>query len=261
MMQLIDSHCHLHYDYTPKTSADLIREAALAGVNYLVSVGVDLDTLPAIQKISDDNKNVFHTAGIHPHDVSKMGSNYLADIKKFAAHPKCRAIGEIGLDYYYEHSPKDVQIKCFNEQLDLAIELNQPVVIHSRDAEDDLLKCLELYAKKLKTNQIAGALHCFTGSTKLGKACIDLGFVISFSGIITFKNADALRQTVADLPLEKMMVETDSPYLAPMPFRGKKCEPSMVKITAEKIAEIKNVSLEDVAQSTTDNAKKLFRII
>jgi TatD DNase family protein len=260
MIQLIDSHCHLHYDYSPKSAADLIREADLAGVTHLVSVGVDLETLPEIQKISNQYKNVFHTAGIHPHDVSKVKEDYLKELETFSKNPKCRAIGEIGLDYFYEHSPKETQIKCFNEQLDLALRLALPVVIHSRDAEDDLLTSLEIYAKKLKSNSIAGALHCFTGSTKLGKACIDLGFVISFSGIITFKNAEALRKTVEDLPLEKLMIETDSPYLAPMPFRGKKCEPSMVKITAEKIAEIKKVSLDEVARATSENAKKLFRI-
>ncbi len=260
MIELIDSHCHLHYDYTPKLEVDLIREAALSGVTHFISVGVDLATTPAIQKISELHPNVYHTVGIHPHDASKVDSNYLQNLETYSHHPKCKAIGEIGLDYYYNHSPKEVQIQKFKEQLNLALKLNLPVVIHSRDAEEDLLKCLKDYAQKLPKGKTAGALHCFTGSTSLGLACIDLGFLISFSGIITFKNADELRKTVRDLPLEKLMVETDSPYLAPMPFRGKKCEPSMVKITAEKIAEIKGTTLEKVAQATTANAKKLFSI-
>lgn len=257
---LIDSHCHLNYDYSPKTVDDIIREAGFEGVETLVSVGVDRKSHPDIVKISEKFENVFHTVGLHPHDAIDWEESYSDFIRSASKHPKCRAVGEIGLDYHYDHSPRDVQIRVFETQAELALELNQPIVIHSRDAESDLLPRLAAYAKRVKSGTPIGAIHCFTGTMDFGKACIDLGFVISFSGILTFKTAEDLRECAKVFPLDRLMVETDSPYLAPIPFRGKKCEPSMVKHTALKIAELKNVSLEEVARSTAKNARALFRI-
>lgn len=257
---LIDTHCHLNYDYAPKTTDDLIREAGLAGVETLVTIGVDLTTIAPVRELSEKYHNVYHTQGVHPHEAISIQDGDLDQIRMAARHPKCRAIGEIGLDYHYDHSPRDVQLKIFRAQLDLALETDQPVVIHSRDAETELLAGLEAYARQVKGDHPKGIIHCFTGTYEFGRRCVELGFYISFSGIITFKKADDLRRCAMDFPLEQILVETDSPYLAPIPFRGKKCEPSMVKLTAQKIAEIRKISFDDVAQATTKNAKRVFRI-
>jgi TatD DNase family protein len=259
--QLIDSHCHLNYDYLPKSSTDLVREARENGVEALVTVGTDLSSIALVQKISEEFEDVFHTIGVHPHEASTLSDSDMETLETAARHPKCRAIGEIGLDYHYDHSPRNLQIQRLEQQLELALKLNQPVVIHSREGEDDLLTSLRHYASKVPSGSIPGVIHCFTGTLPFGKACLDLGFLVSFSGIITFKKAEDVRAAVAAFPLNRMLVETDSPYLAPIPYRGKKCEPSMVKLTAQKVAEIKGVSFEEVAQVTTANAKGLFRIL
>lgn len=257
---LIDSHCHLNYEYTPKTVDDLVREAHQAGVTHLVTIGTEIPTLPATCEISEKYDSVFFTAGVHPHETESMQDSDLTILEKYARHKKCRAIGEIGLDYYYKHSPREPQIKRLRDQLDLALKTEQPIVIHSREGEEDLLPELTVYAKSVTPGKPVGAIHCFTGTRQFGEACIDLGFLISFSGILTFKNAVDLQECARVFPLDRLMVETDSPYLAPIPMRGKKCEPSMVKFTAQKLAELKGVSLEEVARVTSTNAKKLFRI-
>ncbi len=259
-MLLIDTHCHLNYDYAPKTADDLVREAREAGVEKLITIGTDIDSIDAIQKISEQYENVYHTLGVHPHDVEKISDQDLGILEKRAQHPKCKAIGEIGLDYYYEHSQRQVQIQRLEQQLELALKLQLPVVIHSRDGEDDLLVALRHYCGKLKNGKIPGVIHCFTGTIPFGQQCIDLGFYISFSGILTFKNAEDVRAAARLFPMERLLVETDSPYLAPVPFRGKKCEPAMVKFTAQKLAEVKGMGVDEVAAKTTENAQRVFGI-
>lgn len=257
---LIDSHCHLNYDYAPKTAADLIREANEIGVTHLITVGTEVASISAVVQISEAHPCVFHSVGVHPHDAAQMSDDDLKTIEKSASHPKCRAVGEIGLDYHYDHSPRDIQIRRVNEQLELAIFVKQPVIIHSRDAEPDLLKCLQSYSKKIPAGHPAGVIHCFTGTEPFAKACIEMDFYISFSGILTFKTAEDLREIAKKLPLNRLLVETDSPYLAPIPMRGKKCEPSMVRFTAQKLAEIRGVPFPDLAKATTENSKTLFRL-
>jgi TatD DNase family protein len=181
-------------------------------------------------------------------------------LDKAGRHPKCRAIGEIGLDYHYDHSPRDIQKSALKLQLDLARQLGLPVVIHSRDGEEDLLQALTDYSKQLTTGSIPGIIHCFSGTVAFGQACLDLGFYISFSGILTFKKADEVRTAAQLFPLDKILVETDAPFLAPIPHRGRKCEPSMVRLTALKLAELKGISFEEVARTTTANSKRVFRI-
>ena len=258
--ELIDSHCHLNYDYAPKSTDDLVREALEAGVSTLITIGVDLPSLPEVAAISEKYPNVYHTVGVHPHDAATVQDGDIETLRQAGRHSRCRAIGEIGLDYHYDHSPRDVQIHRLNQQLDLAVELGLPVVIHSRDGEEDLLRSLSVYAAKLPPGKIPGVIHCFTGTCDFGKACIDLGFYISFSGILTFKKAEDLRTSARAFPLERLLVETDSPYLAPVPNRGKKCEPAMVRHTAEKLAELKGVSLDEVARMTTSNTRRVFGI-
>jgi TatD DNase family protein len=256
--ELIDSHCHLNYDYAPKKAEDLVLEAKKTGVSHLVTIGTDLDTIDEVQALSERFENVFHTIGVHPHDGSTLSAENIVALEAAARHPKCRAIGEIGLDYYYENSSKEAQRSSLDLQLDLALKLKLPIVVHSRDGEADLLPALTRYAKACAANP--GVIHCFTGTTEFGKACIDLGFFVSFSGILTFKNANEVRDAAKAFPLDRLLVETDSPFLAPIPYRGKKCEPSMVRATATKLAEIKHEPIERVAESTTRNSRALFRI-
>lgn len=259
-MELFDSHCHLNYDYTPKTIEQIIQEAQNQGVKTLMTVGTDIPTLGTLAQICEKFPNIYHTAGVHPHEVQSMTETDLVKIKQASEHPKCMAIGEIGLDYYYEHSDRESQKKWLSKQLELALKVHLPVVIHSRDAEEDLLAQLTPYAKKVAQIPSPGIIHCFSGSEEFALACVDLGFYISFSGMVTFKNADNLRQIAAKLPLERILIETDSPYLAPVPLRGKKCEPAMVRHTAEKLAEVRGITLEALAKATTKNAKAVFQI-
>ncbi len=258
--QLIDSHCHLNYDYSPKTLEEILSEAHQAGVSHLVTIGTDIESIAKVQEISQTYEKVFHTIGVHPHDVHALAESDLGKLRGAARHPKCRAIGEIGLDYHYDHSPRDQQIHWLNLQLDLALELNLPIVIHSREGEDDLLVALSRYAALIPSGSIPGIIHCFSGTPEFGLKCIELGFYISFSGILTFKKADEIRTAAQAYPLERILIETDSPYLAPIPHRGKKCEPSMVALTAHKLAEIKGLPFETVAEVTTKNAKRIFKI-
>lgn len=260
---LIDSHCHLNYDYSPKTLKEVIEEAQTQGVEAFVTIGTEMSTLSEIQAISDQYAQVYHTVGIHPHDVSSIQDSDLVRLEEASRHPKCRGIGEIGLDYHYDHSPRDIQKRRLQDQLDLARRVDKPVIIHSREGEEDLLLALTAYAKALlsgPTEKIPGIIHCFSGTVAFGQACLDLGFYVSFSGILTFKKADEVRTAAQLFPLERILVETDAPFLAPIPHRGKKCEPSMVKLTAQKLAEIKGVSFEEVARVTTENSKRVFKL-
>jgi TatD DNase family protein len=256
----IDSHCHLNYDYAPKSVEDLIREAQEEGVTHLMTIGVDLKTLPEVVAISERFENVHHTAGLHPHDAVTVSREELAILRQAGKHPKCRAIGEVGVDTHYDHSPLEVQLDRLRAQWEIAAEINQPLIIHSREAEDALLAELREFCRQIQPAQNPGIIHCFTGTRSFGEACMDLGFYISFSGILTFKNAEDLRECARAFSLERLLVETDSPYLAPIPFRGKKCEPRMVKQTGLKLAELKGVAPETVASVTSANAKKIFRL-
>lgn len=258
--QLIDSHCHLLYDYAPKTAEDLIREAEADGVTHFINVGVEAHQISTLEKLSDQYQNVFHTVGVHPHEAKLLTDEDLKNFEAAARHPKCKAIGEIGLDYFYNHSEKNEQIDAFEKQLNLALKVGLPVVIHGRDAEEDSLRLLTDYTKKLPAGKVPGILHCFTGTKEFGKACIDLGFYISFSGILTFKTAESLRDTAKSYPLDRILVETDSPYLAPIPFRGKKCEPKMVKQTALLMAELHEKTFAQVAEATWANTVKAFNL-
>ena len=257
-MKLIDSHCHLNYDYEPKVLADLVREAREAGIEWLITVGTEVATTAEVQAISELYPEIFHTVGMHPHETIDFKDEDIATLECAAAHPKCVAIGEIGLDYHYDHSPRPIQVQRLNEQLALALRVKKPIVIHSREGEDDLLKALTHYATQITDGRVPGVIHCFTGTYGFGQACLDLGFYISFSGILTFKNAEELRACARAFPLERLLVETDSPFLAPIPYRGKKCEPAMVKLTAQKLAEVKGLTFEKVALATYANTRRVF---
>ncbi len=257
-MFLIDSHCHLNYEYEGKTAADLVQDAANDNVKILVTIGTDEASFDQVQALSEKFPNVYHTIGIHPHDSKDITPATLAAIDEHLKHPKCVALGEVGLDYYYNHSDHDIQIKGLRDQLELALSNKKPIVIHSRDGEADLLPILQEFCGRRGTDTPAGVIHCFTGTEDFARACIDLGFKIGVSGIFTFKKSAELRDSIARLPLNALMVETDSPFLAPEPHRGKKCMPFMVKHTAAKLAEVFKVSLDEVATITTANTQLVF---
>ena len=261
MSFLIDTHCHLNYEYDGgKGPADLVKDCADAGVDYLITIATEQANFNEVQKISESFPNVFHSIGVHPHEASMVNDETLRFMRPFLDHPKCVAVGEIGLDYYYEHSDRTKQQQECWSQMELAIDAKKPLVIHSRDGEDDLLPLLTRYAKAMPVGASPGVIHCFSGTEPFARACLDLGFFISLSGIFTFKNTDSLRQMVKGFPRDRLLVETDSPYLAPVPMRGKKCEPAMVKHTALKMAEVLGMSFDELAQMTSKNSIRCFNL-
>ncbi len=258
---LIDTHCHLNYEYDGgKQVADLVREASENNVKALITIATEEANFEIVQKISETFPHVFHTIGVHPHEASLVTPSTLENMRKLLAHPKCVAVGEIGLDYYYEHSDRNKQQEECRSQMDIALDVKKPLVIHSRDAEDDLLTLIKDYAKKKTGTYSPGVIHCFSGTESFARECIDMGFYISLSGIFTFKSSESLRQMVKGFPLDRLLVETDSPYLAPVPLRGKKCEPFMVKHTALKLAEVLGRPFDEIADITTRNAKACFNL-
>jgi TatD DNase family protein len=258
---LIDTHCHLNYDYEGgRGPEELVKDAVANGVDTLITIATEQENFKTVQEISEKFSNVFHTIGVHPHEASLVNPEVLKFMRPFLDHPKCVAVGEIGLDYYYEHSDRVKQQEECWSQMQLALDAKKPLVIHSRDGEEDLLPMLAKFSKANQSGHSPGVIHCFSGSEKFALDCIDLGYYISLSGIFTFKNSESLRQMVKGFPLERLLVETDSPFLAPVPMRGKKCEPFMVKHTALKLAEVLGMSFEDLALVTTTNAKACFRL-
>jgi TatD DNase family protein len=259
-----DSHCHLHYDYTPKTTEQVVQDAAHAGVQTLVTVATDVASLEPVKSIAERFENVFFTTGIHPHDVSTSGdfALVLSQMQTLAQHPKCLAIGEIGLDTYYEHSDLNIQLERLAQQINLANRMHKPCVFHVRGKADsvDLDPTEEKMLVLLKETKFPSIIHCFTGSNAFGNACLKMGHYISLSGIITFKKSDRLRTFAQTIPKNQLLIETDAPYLAPVPFRGKQCEPFMVKSTAELLANLFNIPLETLAQLTTHNARNAFQM-
>ncbi len=255
---IIDSHCHLDYDNLNIQLKDVIKRAELNKVKYLLTICTTLESFERIKIIINDYKNVYGTFGIHPHETSKFQEvNYDYIIKLKKKYDKIIGIGETGLDFYYNHSDKEIQKKIFIEHIRAAAELDIPLIVHSRNAEVETYDILKNEMKNLKIKVL---IHCFTGSKNFAKKLIDLNCYISVSGIITFKNSTDLTKTISTIPIENLLVETDSPYLAPVPFRGKSNEPSYIIHTVKKLAQIKNVSNDFVEKNTTENFKKLFNI-
>ncbi len=248
---LIDTHAHLEM---LEGISGVIERARDAGLERIVAVSSDLISSKKSLGIAKDYPIVYAAVGVHPHEASSFNEEVLSDIEYLGTEQKVVAIGETGLDYHYTHSPRDIQISSFRKHIELAKKLNLPLIIHVRDAHDDVLKII----KEEDAWETMGVIHCFTGDYETAKRYIDEGFYISFSGIVTFKNADEIREAARKIPIERMLIETDSPYLAPIPFRGKRNEPSYVKYVAEKIAELRGVSPGKIEEETTTNAKNLF---
>jgi TatD DNase family protein len=248
---LIDTHAHLEMlEGVP----DVIERARDSGVERIIAVSSDLPSSKSSIEISKNFPEVFAAVGIHPHEASSLNDEIFSEIENLAAEQKVLAIGETGLDYHYMHSPREVQIYSFRKHIELAKRVCLPLVIHVRDAHEDVLKVL----REENTRDMSAVIHCFTGDYQTARQYIDEGFYISFSGVITFKNAEDIREAVRKIPSEMMVVETDSPYLAPIPFRGKRNEPAYVTYVARKIAELRGISFEEVEEQTTTNAKNLF---
>lgn len=249
---LIDTHCHLYDSKYDQDRAEVVSRAAGAGVQNIVCIACDLKTSLASQEVAAAFPSVFFAAGIHPHDSNAAEANYIAELRNIAADPKCVAIGECGLDFYYNHSEPEVQKRIFAEQIDLAAQLNKTLVVHARDAWDE---CLQLLAKATGLTVI---IHCFSGPASFAQSCLERGYYLSFSGIVTFKKGAELLDIAAKMPLEQLLIETDAPYLTPEPFRGKRNEPELVALVAQKIALARGIPVEELANQTTKNAQKCF---
>ena len=258
--KIVDSHCHLDFDDYSNDLTDVINNAKLNDVEYLLSISVNLEKFKDIYNITQKYKNVWCTTGIHPNNVPKNISDYkfnsiIKQLKENTNKPKVVGIGETGLDYFRDSDNKLNQIKFFEGHLEISNLTNKPVIVHTRSAELDTISTLKDFLKK---KDVRGLIHCFTSTKEMAEAALDIGFYISISGVITFKNAKDLVDIVKYIPLDRLLVETDSPYLSPVPYRGKRNEPSNTKFTLEKVAEIKNTSVEDMAKITTSNFFTLF---
>ena len=255
MDRVIDSHAHLEMSPFDRDRDQVIGRAKAAGVEIIVTVGTTVEDCRKALEITRRYPGVYAVIGIHPHEVKDIDGGTYASLKEMAKHEKVVAYGEIGLDFFRNLSPRATQILRFGEQLELASELNLPVVIHDRDAHRETVDLLKSWKGGRR-----GIIHCFSGDYPMAKQCIAMGFYISIPGTVTFEKNDKLRSIVRDLPLESLLVETDCPYLTPNPFRGKRNEPAYVVHTARKIAEIKGKPFEEVAAVTTANAKAIFGI-
>ena len=256
---ITDSHCHLDYPNLYNQLDDVVRRAEYNQVKYLLTICTTLESFEKIKLIVEKYKNIYGTFGIHPHESKKytnIDSKFIFKLKN--KYKKIIGIGETGLDFYYNHSDKKIQKESFVEHISAASQLNIPVIVHSRNAETDTY---EIIKSEKKNSNLKVLIHCFTGSKDFAKKLIDINCYISVSGIITFKNSIELIDTVSTIPIENLLVETDSPYLAPMPYRGKPNEPSYIVHTVEKLSLIKNISKQYVISNTTNNFKKLFKLI
>ena len=255
---IIDSHCHLDYPKLYDQLDDVVKRAEYNQVKYLLTICTTLKSFERIKLIIEKYKNIYGTFGIHPHESEKytqVDSKFILNIKN--KHNKIIGIGETGLDFHYSYSDKKIQKKVFIEHISAASQLNIPIIVHSRDAEVDTYDILK---SESKNSNLKVLIHCFTGSKNFAKKLIDLNFYISVSGIITFKKSIELAQTVSSIPIENLLVETDSPYLAPLPHRGESNEPSFIIHTIEKLSQIKKISRENVITNTTNNFMKLFNL-
>ncbi len=252
---LIDSHCHLDMNAFDNDRGEVIKRAQDAGVKYIINIGSDREGNIKSLKICHDYPDAYTSVGIHPHDAKTLDEELFAEIKNWLNQPKVVAIGEIGLDYHYMHSPKEIQIDAFKKQIALAKDCRLPIIVHSREAKNDTLRIL-----KDEASGITGVLHCFSGDRDMAKKAMELGLYISIAGPVTFSNAKNLREIAKFIPDEYFLIETDAPYLSPVPMRGKRNEPSFLIYTARAIAELRGVSINDIARITTLNTMKLFKI-
>jgi len=252
---LVDTHAHLQWASFDKDREKVISRAREADVQYIVNIGFDVDGSREAIRLAEKHEGLYATVGIHPHNASQFNENVLDSLKELSESPKVVAIGEIGLDYYRNLSPREAQKEAFEAQLFLAEELGLPVVIHDREAHADTLEILSRFKGK-----IDGIMHCFSGSKEMAEQCVKSKFYISFAGPVTFPNSRRLHEIAKWIDLNKILLETDSPWLAPYDMRGKRNEPAYIPFIAEKIAKLKGILLDELAEATTQNAKEIFQL-
>ncbi|RFU60955.1 TatD family hydrolase [Bacillus sp. V59.32b] len=254
---LFDTHVHLNAEQFQEDLEEVIERAKTTGVSNVVVVGFDRPTISRAMELVEQYEFMYASVGWHPVDAIDMSDEDLQWIEELSRHPKVVAIGEMGLDYHWDKSSKEIQKEVFRKQIRLAKKVKLPIIIHNREATADIVEIL----KEENAAEVGGIMHCFSGSAETAKECVEMNFYISLGGPVTFKNAKKPKEVALEIPLDRLLIETDCPYLAPHPHRGKRNEPSFVKLVAEQIAEIKNITLEEVAEVTERNAKKLFGIL
>lgn len=253
---LFDTHVHLNaYQYKDDVE-EVIARAKEAGVSYMVVVGFNEETIEKALELTERYPFIYAAVGWHPVDAIDMTDKHMEWLEQLATHPKVVALGEMGLDYHWDKSPKDVQKDVFRRQIRLAKKVKLPIIIHNREASADIVQILQ----EEGAAEVGGIMHCFSGSVEIAKQCLALNFYLSFGGPVTFKNARKPKEVVKHVPLERLLIETDCPYLTPHPFRGKRNEPAYVKYIAEEMAQLKEIEYEQLAKITTNNAKRLFGI-
>ncbi|MDH5164210.1 TatD family hydrolase [Heyndrickxia sp. FSL K6-6286] len=254
---LFDTHVHLNDSQYDLDLKEVIQNAQNAGVKKMVVVGFDRPTINRAMELIETYDFLYASIGWHPVDAIDMTDEDLIWIEELTKHPKVVALGEMGLDYHWDKSPKEIQKEVFRKQIRLAKKVKLPIVIHNREATQDIVDIL----KEEDAQEVGGIMHCFSGSPEIARECINMNFYISLGGPVTFKNAKKPKEVALEIPLDRLLIETDCPYLAPHPYRGKRNEPAYVKLVAEQIAEIKGISFEEVAKQTSLNANKLFGIM
>lgn len=253
---LFDTHMHVNVDQFKDDKEEVLQRAFDAGVKHMVVVGFDRETIPLAIEIAEKYETIYAAVGWHPVDAIDMTDSDLNWIKELSGHPKVVAIGEMGLDYHWDKSSKEVQDKVFRKQIRLAKEVNMPIIIHNREATEDIIKVLQ----EEDAHQVGGIMHCYNDDVRYVQACLDMNFYISLGGTVTFKNAPLPKEVAIKVPVDRLLVETDSPFLAPHPNRGKRNEPAYVTLVAEKVAELRDMSVEELSKRTTENAFRLFQL-
>ncbi|TSA27593.1 MAG: YchF/TatD family DNA exonuclease [Ignavibacteriales bacterium] len=251
-----DTHTHLFYPNFEGEVDKVIERAVQAGVDYMIVPGTDLATSLQAIELTEKYDNIYASVGVHPHDSKDWNDSIIEKLEELAKNKKVVAIGEIGLDYYYDFSPREIQIKAFESQIQLALKLNLPIIVHNREANEDIMNI----ARKYKNSGLRAQYHCFAGSIADARELVEMHHYISFPGIVTFKNAESVRKVLSRIAIENLLLETDSPFMTPVPHRGERNEPAYIKLIAEKIAEVHHLSTEDVGKATSYNAHKLFGI-
>jgi TatD DNase family protein len=254
---LFETHTHLNDEQFDEDREQVINRARDAGISYILNIGYNRKTIPSSIQLAQTYPFFYTSVGWHPQDAISCTEEDLVWLRSLTSHEKVVAIGEIGLDYYWDTSPKDIQHEVFRQQIRLAREVNLPIIIHNRDADEDVISIL----KEERAEEVGGVMHCFSGDISLMEECISLNFAIGLGGPVTFKNRRMLKEVATTVPLNRLLLETDSPYLAPHPYRGKRNETAYVRLVAEEIAKLREITVEELAQATTENAKKLFKII
>ena len=252
---LVDSHCHLDFATFTDDLDDVVARAGETGVGMMVTIATSIEGCGSARRVAERFPNIYCSVGVHPHEAKTDGQKSADLLVRLAKHDKTVGVGETGLDYYYEHSPREDQQVSFRAHIEAARETGLPVIVHTRDADEDTA---EILIQEMKKAPFSGLIHCFSAGPKLAETAVELGLYISVSGIATFKQAEELRQTLAAVPMDRLLVETDAPYLAPVPNRGKRNEPAFVADTAAALAELKGLSTDDVARITTENFFTLF---